>query len=405
MREYKKGKRKQHPDMLTYKFMLCPSLIQEKYFANILYFCRFLYNSALAERNAYYKKYGKGLSYKKQAAELAEVKALFPEETAIIYSQTLQQVLIRLKNTFSNFFRRVKNGEKPGYPRFKGANNKNTICFPQADLTRHGVKLLPNGKLEIYGIPGEVKVKWHREIKGICRQVKITKQNGKYYICVVCSHVPKKALRKTGLSTGIDLGIKNFATLDDGTQFHHPKPYKTAKEKLAFLQRKLETKKRLTTKSNSNNIKKAKRAISNLHEKIVNIRDDFQHKLALKLVTDYDTICMEKLDIASMLESEGYEVNKENIQEASWGKFVEKVASKAGNAGKLLVKVEAAYSSTDCSNCDYRKTDLKLSDRTYKCDCCGLEIDRDINAAKNVLRRGMRLVTLGVTEAPDFSRG
>ena len=229
---------------LSYKYRIFPNRTQGEVLQKVFYFCRFLYNSALQERNTYYKKYGKGIYYEGQAAELNVIKQEFPNETSTIYSQTLQQVLKKLERSFENFFRRVKLGENPGYPRFKGPNSKNTICFPQSDLSGFGVKLV-EGKLEVFGIPGEIKVKFHRPFEGKVKQVMLSKQHNKYYLILTCAGVPNKPLPKTDKSIGIDLGITPFATLDNGITYNSPKPYKTAKEKLAYLQRKLANKKKL----------------------------------------------------------------------------------------------------------------------------------------------------------------
>ena len=137
---------------------------------------------------------------------------------------------------------------KPGLPRFKGEDRFRSICFPQPDPNLEGscIKKLANGKLKVSGIPGEINIVWHRELpkEARCKQVRIVKYADKYYVCFSCEQVPPEPLASTGKTIAIDLGITNFITADDGTKFHHPRPYKTAKEKLAYLNRKLAAKQR-----------------------------------------------------------------------------------------------------------------------------------------------------------------
>ena len=167
---------------LSYKYRLYPNQEQAAKLRSNFAFCCFLYNCALEERNSYYKRYGKGLSYNQQAGELPELKKEFQEETRDLYSQSLQQVLKRLDAAYQNFFRRVKSKtDKVGFPRFKSFDRFRSLPFPQSDLKSGGVKLLDNNKLRIFGIPGELKVKWHRPFQGRCKQVAIVKHANKYY--------------------------------------------------------------------------------------------------------------------------------------------------------------------------------------------------------------------------------
>ena len=332
-----------------------------------------------------------------QAAELAEVKAAFPEEAEHIYSQTLQAVLKQLDSAYQGFFRRVKNGEDPGFPRFKNAERFRSILFPQCNLKSGGVKRLDNDKIRIYGIPGEVKTVWHRELQGDCKTVRIVKQGEKYFLIASCDNVPVKLLPKTGKTTAIDLGLNSFITDNQGEKFYAPKPYKTAKEKLAYLNRKLANKKR-----GSNNRKRVKNQLVKAYEKITNIREDFQHKLANKLLTENDTIVIENLNVKKMMESESFTVSKANIMDASWSSFAAKLAYKAERAGKLLIEVNPANTSKMCSHCGKIK-EMTLADRTYYCEACGLELDRDHNAALNILRLGMSLAaSKDASEASAF---
>ena len=304
----------------SYKYRLELTKSQTEVMQHTFNFCRFLYNSSLQERRSFYEKFGKGISYNTQAAELREVKREFKDQVKPIYSQCIQHVLRRLDLAYESFFKRCEKGKTPGFPRFKKYDRFRSICFPQSNLHGFGVKLLDNNKLKIYGLPGEVKVKWHRPWKGRCKQVQIVKKADKFYLVLSCDDVPKNILPSTGKTIGIDLGINSFATLDDGTSFHHPKPYKTAKEQLANYQRKLALKQK-----GSKNREKTKVALAKAHERIHNIREDFQHKLANKLIRENDMIIIEKLNIQDMLKSNSNsEVKNENITDASWGSFCHK---------------------------------------------------------------------------------
>lgn len=364
----------------AFKYRIYPNKDQRKALFDVFDFCRFLYNSALEERISYYKKFKKSLSFFTQSKSLPEIKSLFPLK---IYSQTKQVILKQLDNSFSKFFDGIKNGKKVGFPRYKNRDRFRSICFPQIDIpSGGGIKIISDSKIKIHGIDGNVKIKMHRPMQGIAKQCRVIKQDNKFYISFSCDNVPKNILPKTDQKIGMDLGINNFATLSDGTKFHHPKPYQTAKEKLAFRQRKLALKQK-----GSNNRRKQKSLVNKTYAKITNITDDFQHRLANKIVKEYDIIVAEDLNIKSML-NDDRRVSNSKIQEASWGKFLEKISYKAESADKMFIKVDPKYTSQRCSSCNKINKQLTLKDRIFQCPHCGYEIDRDINAAVNILTLG-----------------
>ncbi len=374
----------------SYKYRIYPSTTQHEALGNIFEFCRFLYNNALEERISYYKRSGKSLTYNQQCKELPEIKTIFTEAKSI-YAQTLQSTLRQLDSSYQNFFRGVnRKSNKVGFPRFKSKDRFRSICFPQCDFIsgQRGVTLLSDNKIKVHNIPGEIKMIQHRPFQGRCKTVKIVKYpSGKYYIILSCADVPSERRAPTGKEVGIDLGLVSFVTTDQGATLLHPKPYKTAKEKLAYLQRK-----RAASQPTSQNNKKLKIRIAKQHEKIVNIRNDFQHKAAKRLVDTYDKIYIEKLNISKMLESKGFAVNKSNISDVSWGSFVAIIKYKAENAGVLVTEVNPANTSRTCSQCGNIKKELTLKDRTYHCEACGFTMDRDQNAAINIRRAGTALI-------------
>jgi putative transposase len=371
---------------LAFKYRIYPNKEQLRKLEDVFWFCRFLYNSALQERIERYKQTGKTITYSQQCTELADVKWYFPNETAAIYSQTLQQILKQLDSSYQNFFRRCNSGSgKAGFPRYKGTDRFRSILFPQCNLITGGVKRLANDKLQIYGIPGEIKAVWHRPIQGRCKTVRICKQSGKWFLIASCDDVPKNILPVTGNTIGIDMGLNSFITTDTGKKHIANKPYHTAKQKLAYWNRQLATKKR-----GSNNRKRAKHQLNKVYEKITNVRNDSQHKLAKQLITENDVIIVEKLNIQKMMTSKNHTVKKENITDASWGNFRALLTYKAERAGRKVIEVNPAGTSKTCSCCGNLK-ELTLADRVYHCGSCGLDMDRDQNAALNIRRLGLSL--------------
>ena len=185
---------------LSYKYRIYPNKEQEEIILKNFNFCRFLYNSSLQERKSYYKKYGKSRTYVEQASFLSDIKTEFSTQTETIFSQSLQSTLKQLDSAYSNFFRRVKNrkdSEKPGFPRFKSNDRFNSLCFPQSDFTDFGVKLT-NNKLKIFGIPGLVKIEYHRPFEGRCKRIIMKKHADKYYVVLSCDDVPQTSVERAG---------------------------------------------------------------------------------------------------------------------------------------------------------------------------------------------------------------
>lgn len=387
---------------LTYKYRIYPSAIQRKALNAQFSFAKFLYNNALEERILYYKKYRKTLSHSMQISELKEVRFNF-EEAQNMHSQVLQLILKQLDVAFKSFFRRLKAGETPGFPRFKGRNSKISLCFPQVapqlDVKR-GV-YIEDEKLHVYGIDNGIKIILYRPWEGIVKQARILKNaSDEYYLILSCDQVPENILPKTGKTLAIDLGLTNFVTTDDGTTFHHPL---TSKQTLAAKQRKIQNKRDVQIKGSksSNNLRKAQIAVAKEYQHQINIKADFQHKLAKKLIEDNDVIVAEDLNIKSMLEAKGFEVNKENIQKASWGSFLMLLAYKAERAGKQLILVNPKNTSKACSACQCINNGLTLQDREFRCPHCKFAMDRDQNAAINILHLGQIQMqkSLGTSDA------
>ena len=353
---------------------------------------RELYNAALQERRDAYSKHKASLSAYQQMAELREVRELRPEYKTI-HSHLLQDVLTRLDRAYRAFFRRVKAGEKPGFPRFKGRGRYNTFTFKDA-TNNNGVRLLCGGKrVRLTGI-GSVKVKLHRPMEGRIKQVSVTRiGDGHWYIAFVCDCVAVKPLAATGQSVGVDVGITTFAALSDGSMVANTRPQETAQHTLAKAQRRVSRRKR-----GSKRRRKAVVLLAKSHDRVRRVRLDFHHKVALNLVQKFDSISVEKLNIKGL--AQGFLARQ--VHDAAWAQFLAIVASKAESAGREFFAVDPRGTSQECSGCGaiVRKD---LSVRVHQCHQCPLVEDRDTNAAKNVQRRGQRLrggVVNGLAEDP-----
>jgi putative transposase len=382
---------------LAYKYRLYPTRIQREALDAVFSSCRFLYNNALEQRIAAYRTQKKSLSYNEQAGELKGIVDAFSEYENV-YSQTRQQVLKTLDKAFKSFFRRIREkASKAGFPRFKNKFRFRSICFPQVspDLSvAGGVKLLPNGKLKVFGIPNELKLVMHRPFQGRAKQARIVREADRFFLVLSCDGVPKAPLPKTGKTAGADLGLQTFIVLSDGTKFHSPKPYKTSLEKLRFKQRKLAAKLVINGDKRTNNVARLRKEIARTHAHVANVRKDFSHKVANELFQRYDTVCYENLNVKEMLEQERAEGSlaplNRNIVDAGWGFFTDLLPYKAERADKVAVAVVAKGTSKTCSSCGNVKDTLSLAERTYHCEACGFAMDRDLNAAINIHERGTR---------------
>jgi putative transposase len=290
-----------------------------------------------------------------------------------IHSHTLQVVVSDLDKAFQSFFRRIKSGEKQGYPRFKGRNRFDSF----------GLKELGNGfkidgrRLKLSGI-GRVAVRWHRKMEGEVKTVRVVRNAGQWFACFACE-VEAQLLPATGKSIGIDVGISSLLTTSDGDKVENPKWYRVDQAKLRVVQRRVSRRKK-----GSNRRRKAVVLLQRQHEKTKNRRKDFLNKVVCALIAANDMIAIEDLRIRNMVHNRHL---SKSIMDAGWGYLRQRLEVKAVEAGRQVIAVEPAYTSKSCSDCGTVFEDLKLSDRRVSCDC-GLSLDRDHNAALNILRRG-----------------
>ncbi|WP_066295622.1 RNA-guided endonuclease InsQ/TnpB family protein [Bacillus sp. FJAT-29937] len=356
----------------TYKFKLVPTAEQQKKIIETLSLCRWLYNTCLEQRIYEYKTHKKSISFYAQKKELPILKKELPIFKTV-HSQVLQDVLERLDKAYQAFFKRLSKGEKAGFPRFQGKNRFHSFTYSQS-----GFKL--NGKFLSLSKIGDLRIKCHRQIQGKIKTCTIVHKNSRFYVCFACEMTEAVSELKTNQSVGVDLGVTHLAITSDGQFFDNPKHLQKAERRLKQLQRAVSKKKK-----GSNRRQKAVRLLAKWHEHIANKRRDTAHKVSRQLVSNYDLIVFEDLNIQDMVKNRHL---SKSITDSAWRKLIQFTQYKAENAGKEVVCVNPYNTSQICSSCRHivKKT---LAERLHKC-LCGYEIHRDVNAAKNILQLGLQ---------------
>lgn len=359
-----------------FKYRLEPTIGQRQLFAQFAGATRFLYNRGLEQRKTAYEKEGKSLRHFEQNNELVALKR--QESTAWlkdIHSQVLQQALKNLDTAFQNFFQNVRSGKKPGFPRFKCKGVRDSFRYPQ------GVKIL-DGNVYLPKI-GWVKFRKSREIEGEIKQTTIIREGDHWYIAfsTECEKPePSPVPIREEHAVGIDMGLKHFATMASGkdnkpTYVENPRFFTQYLPRLRVLARRLAKK----VKFGKNWIK-AKKQLAKLHARIRHCREDFVHKLSTMIVKSHDIICVEGLDITSLLEKSSKGMSRA-IADASWRFFLRSLEYKAKAQGKHFVTTGKYFPSTQmCSICGSRQK-MELSNRQYRCSHCSNVIERDLNSA------------------------
>jgi len=357
----------------AFVYRLYPSKPQERRLEYVRETCRRFYNDCLAERKTAYEQRGERVGKVVQLRHVKERKATNPYAKDV-HSHILQIVVDDLDKAFRAFFRRVKAGEDPGYPRFKGRNR-----WKGFGLKEYGNGFKIDGRrLRISGI-GRMAVRWHRPLEGQIKTLRIVKRAGKWYAAFSCS-TEEQPLEKTGRDVGIDVGVASLLTTSDGEKVHNPRWYRSEQQKLRMLQRRVARRKK-----GGSNRKKAVLALQRQHGRIANRRKDFLNKLAHSLITRYDRIALEDLRITNMVRNPHL---AKSILDASWGYLTQHLMSKAARAGRLVLLIDPRNTSQNCSRCG-RLVTKDLDVRVHQCPHadCGVVLDRDHNAAINILKR------------------
>lgn len=359
----------------SYKFRIYPKQAEEAILQKVLNTCRTLYNNSLADRKNAYVIAKTSLNYYDQANYLT-IQKKDSQSLKETHSQILQDVLKRLDKAYQNFFRRVKRGEKAGFPRFKGYDRYDSFTYPQ-----NGWKFIGDKKLKLAKI-GVVKIKLHRNIpKRATIKTCTVKKEGKQWYAVFSVEIPdheKSVKSEIHNPIGIDVGIKELATLSNGEKIHNPEWLRTSEKKLANVQRRLSRKRK-----GSSNRKKQKVEVQKVHMKIRNQRSDFLHKVSRDLIKTYDLIVFEDLKIRNMVKNHFL---AKSISDASWNQLISFTTYKAADAGRLVELVNPKGTSQECSSCG-EVVPKTLAVRMHRCPHCSLVMDRDENAAKNILAR------------------
>jgi putative transposase len=355
----------------AFRYRLYPSRTQARLLDTTLETCRFFYNDCLAERKTAYAERGETIGTFEQLRQVKERKATNPYAKNV-HSHVLQTVAQDLDKAFDAFFRRVKAGEKAGYPRFKGRNRWHSFGFKELG---NGFKV-GGRRLKLSGI-GRVAIRWHRPIEGQIKTLRISKKAGKWYAAFSCIVEDSAPLNATGKDIGIDVGLSALITSSEGEKVQPPRLYRSAQKNLRIAQRRVARR----TKGGKNR-RKAIAILQSQHEHVGNQRKDFLNKLANDLTNRYDRIALEDLAITRMVHGS----LATGILDAGWGYLVQRLTHKAESAGRVVVLVDPRYSSKTCSQCGHVFESLSLSDRWIDCGC-GLSLDRDHNAAINILKR------------------
>jgi putative transposase len=407
--------------MKTFQYRLYPSKEQRRLLERQLEECRWLWNTLLAERKQAWEERHEQLDYYEQKAELPSLKVEARPTLSEVHSQVLQDVVLRLKKAFDAFFRRLKAGETPAIPAFGGQGRYDSLTFPQVPV---GCALDVTERRLVVSKVGRIKVLVHRPLEGAPKMATIRRTaTGKWFVSFSCEWEPT-SLPSTRRAVGIDVGLTVFAMPTEGDPIANPRFFRSEERALAKAQRKhqaaLDTHKALRAalteqvkqthphlearrvwqqvsqdegeRTAWRERQRRRRAVARVHERIRWRRGDFAHQESRKLVNQYDFLAVEDLSVRNMMAN--HRIAK-SMHDAAWVQFADALSYKAVWAGRRYVAVDPAYTSQDCSGCGQRKTDLTLADRTYTCAQCGLVIDRDRNAASNILARGKELVALG----------
>ena len=357
----------------AFQYRIDPSKTQRKQMEQTIETCRRFYNDCLAERKTAYEEQGITIGKYAQLRKVKELKAtdLFATK---VHSHVFQIVVTDLDKAFQAFFRRAKAGKKPGYPRFKGKERFDSFGYKEYG---NGFKV-DGRRLRLSGI-GRVAGRWHRPIEGEIKTLRIRRKAGDWYASFTCEVAPTP-LSKTGKVVGVNVGISSLLATSDGELIENPKWYREGQAKLRVLQRRVSRR-----KTGGTNRRKAVLILQKYHEHVTNQRRDYLNKVATQLISKYDLIAIEDLQINNMVRNHHL---AKSILDGGWGYLAQRLTDKAVEADRELVRVSPANTSKTCSVCGYVFENLSLSNRWVTCDC-EMSLNRDVNAAINILKRAI----------------
>ncbi|WP_019062238.1 RNA-guided endonuclease InsQ/TnpB family protein [Streptomyces prunicolor] len=393
----------------AYKFLIRPTVGQQAALGEMLREHCSLYNGALQERRDAYRHASKtGITYGQQSAQLKEIRAFDPERQGRWSFSSQQATLRRLDKAFAAFFRRVKSGDAPGYPRFRGVNSFDTVGFPKDgdgcrwNSTPHD----PVTRVRFQGI-GHVKVNQHRPVAGTVKTVSVKREGRHWYVVLTAEQVQPEPLPPTGSAVGIDMGIANFLADSGGEFVPNPRYGRRAAAKLEAAQQALSRFPRVRRDKRTANHRRAVEKVAQLHRKVRLQRLDHAHKTALALVREHDFIAHEDLKIRNMVKAPtpkpdpdrpgGFLPNgaaakaglNHSISDAGWGVFLTILHAKAESAGREVIAVDPRNTSRTCPTCGHVSAENRPTQEKFHCVSCGHSAHADTVGALNVLRAGL----------------
>jgi len=363
--------------MKAYKYKLKPSAKVAAAFEMWLQLLCELYNAAVQERRDAWRINRVSIGKKEQSAQLPEIKKE-RADFARIHSQVLQETISRVDLAFQNFFRRVKQGQTPGFPRFRSHRRYDSFTYPQS-----GFRLDQKARTLHLSKIGSVKVHLSRLIEGTIKTCTIKREADGWYVIFAVEEVPAVVALAPDEAVGIDVGLKTFGALSTGEQIDNPRFLRHGEADLKKAQRRVSRRKKGSARR-----RKAVKLLAGKHQHVARQRRDFHFKEAKKLAARFRLIKFEDLQVQNL--ARNHHLAK-SVSDAGWSQFISIVVHKAEEAGGRVEVVNAAGTSTRCSRCGWRQK-MPLSVRTYRCGGCGLVIDRDHNSGINIKERKGRTV-------------
>lgn len=378
----------------AYKYRLWTNANQERELTSLLETHRRLYNSALQDRIAAYEAENRRITYNQQTGQFIRDRKTNPFYAKVNVS-TGYYTLMRLDRAFQSFFRRIRNGEKAGHPRFKSKDRFHSFMFRiRPEGRADGAKLI-GGHLRIQNV-GNVKVNLHRPLEGRVKAATVQREADKWYVIFSCEVEVQIPRPSNAIAVGIDVGLTHFLTTSDGVKEKNQRYLKHALPELRRAGRDVARKKK-----GGSNRRKAVKHLQTIHAKVKNQRREHHYQVACRLVLAYGLIAAESLNIQGMIRSGRF---SRAIGDVAWAAFLNRLRCKAESAGVEYVEVDPRGTSQECSGC-HQEVRKDLSVRWHNCPHCGLSLDRDHNAARNILARGLaRAGPAGLNVTPEGKR-